>query len=103
MYVPGCIALHVGFEDLEGVVAAAAKSRLGRLPVDHLPDVLHVRRLAVEVLQVVGVLPHVHAEERGVAHHDGLLVGQRHDSQLSGVGFLYKPLTACQVSNGFDG
>lgn len=80
------------FKHLEGIVSAASITRLSRLPVDHLPDVIDVRRLAVEILQVIGMLPHVDAEEGSVTHHDGLLVCQRHDAQLSGDGLLYEPL-----------
>lgn len=93
----GCLScndspLHVGLESLESVVSASGVTSLGGLPVDHLPDVVDVRGLAVEVLEIVGMLPHVYAEERGVAHDDSFLVGQGDDSELSGDGFLDEPL-----------
>ena len=44
-------------------------------PVDDLPDGAEVLRLAVLVLQVVGVLPGVNAHERLEVTGDGVLVG----------------------------
>ena len=82
----------MGFEDLKSVVPASSEARLGRLQVDHLPDVLDVRRLTIQVLQVVGMLPHVHAKERGVAHNNRLLVRKGYDTKLSSDSFLNKPL-----------
>src|SRR5947207_3157801 len=46
------------------------------VPVDYVPPGLQVVRTPVLILQVVGVLPHVYAEDGVVALHDGaILVG----------------------------
>lgn len=42
--------LNGGFEDFEHIIASAVEPSLGRLPVDDLPDVFNVRRLAIQVL-----------------------------------------------------
>lgn len=83
--------LHVGLEDLEGILPSACVALLGRLPVDDIPNVVDIGGLAIEILEVVCVLPHVDAKERCVAHHDGLLVGERDDAQLTRAGLLDKP------------
>src|SRR3546814_19710412 len=45
---------------------------LDLVPVDHVVERADVVRAAVLVLQVVGVLPHVQAQDRGVARADAL-------------------------------
>jgi len=56
--LPICITcLHRRLERLEGVLAATKEAFFGSLPVDDLPDILNIRRLAVEILceRLVGV------------------------------------------------
>lgn len=43
--------LQGSLEDLEDVISASLETLLSSLPVEHLPDVLHVGSLAVEVLE----------------------------------------------------
>ena len=45
--------LNRRLENLESVCARSQEALLSSLPVDHVPDVLHVRSLAVQVLFVV--------------------------------------------------
>src|SRR3546814_2787056 len=63
---------------------------LDLVPVDHVVERADVVRTTVLVLQVVGVFPHVQAEDRGVARADALhervvLVGAALDRQLTGL------------------
>ena len=60
--------------------------------IHHVPDRLQVICAAVLVLQIIGVLPHVHAEHRlafatshGFAHDRIVLVGGRDDFQFAAV------------------
>src|SRR3546814_7364891 len=60
---------------------------LDLVPVDHVVERADVVRTTVLVLQVVGVFPHVQAEDRGVARADALheravLVGAALDREL---------------------
>lgn len=41
-------------QDFEGILTAAKKAGLGSLPVDDLPNVFDIRRLAVEILWAGG-------------------------------------------------
>lgn len=43
-----------GLEVRKSVLTATLESLLSRLPVDHLPDILNVRSLSVQVLQEEG-------------------------------------------------
>ena len=68
---------------LRGIAAVAA---VGLGPVDHVPPSRDVVGAAVLVVQVVGVLPHVDAEDRVEAlHRRAVLVGQAHHLELPGV------------------
>ena len=44
-------------EDAEDIRTRSKITFLSRLPVDYIPDILHICGLAVLVLEVVGVLP----------------------------------------------
>lgn len=44
------LRLQRSLEDLEGVLAVALEALLSSLPVDDLPDVVHVGSFAVEIL-----------------------------------------------------
>src|SRR5690606_1785433 len=78
-----------------GLVAA-----LDLVPVDHVVERGDVVRAAVLVLQVVGMLPHVQAQDRGVARADALhervvLVGAALDQELArGIGGQPRPAAA---------
>lgn len=77
----------------------ALEPRLGCLPVEDVPDVVDVGGLAVEVLQVVRMLPHVDAEEgRVAAAYNGLLVSERHDAQLARRDLLHQPAPAAALN-----
>src|SRR5690606_24619716 len=63
---------------------------LDLVPVDHVVERADVVRATVLVFQVVGVLPHVQAEDRGVARADALheravLVGAALHRELAGL------------------
>jgi hypothetical protein len=45
-------SLQRGLENLEGVISVSLEALLSSLPVDDLPDVLHVGSLAIKVLFV---------------------------------------------------
>jgi hypothetical protein len=60
-------------------------------PVDDVPDGTEVLGLAVLVLQVVGVLPGVDAEEGLEVAGDGVLVGARDEAQGAGRLVLDEP------------
>lgn len=54
------------------------------VPVNHIPDRRQIVGAAVLVFEVVGVLPHVNAQEGGVAFHQGrVLVGGAVDVQFA--------------------
>jgi hypothetical protein len=89
--------LHIRLENLKGILPGAGIPHFGSFPVDHLPDVFDVRGLAVEVLQVIGVLPHVDAKDQRVADDDGLLVGQRDDVKLACPRFSHQPAPAAAL------
>ena len=68
------------------ISAAPLIPLLDKVPVDPVEPVVHIVRPAVLVVQVVGVLPHVQAEQGPQAHGQGaVLVGQLHDGQPAGV------------------
>src|SRR2546428_618359 len=63
-----------------------SEARRHRVPVDRVPPGVQVVGPTVLVLQVVGVLPDVHAEDRDLAFHEGaILVRRAHDLQLAAV------------------
>src|SRR3954467_8218038 len=62
----------------------------GLRPIDHIPDGLQVIGAAVLVVEIVGVLPHVHAEDwrafdagDGLAHDWAVLIRRGADLQLA--------------------
>src|SRR5947209_16506191 len=64
-------------------------------PVDDVPPGLEVRRTLVLVLEVVGVLPDVDAEQRHVALHEGrVLVRRRVDREAGAVPGEPRPAAA---------
>src|SRR5690606_38172127 len=70
--------------------SAAARSLVAALhlgPVDHLEECRDVVRASVLVLQVVGALPHVQAQDRGIARADVL-----HQRVVLGGGALHQEL-----------
>src|SRR5690348_12202251 len=67
----------------------------GRLPVDDAPPGVHVVVAAVLVLQVVGVLPDVDAQQWPAALRQGrILVGRAGDDQLAVGGDQPRPAAA---------
>ena len=68
------------------------------LPVDDIPDGIKVLCLAVLVLQVVGVLPGVNAEQRDERSSDGVLVGARHQAQRAALLVLDQPCPAAALN-----
>lgn len=102
------LELHASLEHSKSIVLAAIKPLLGSLPVNHRPDILHIRRLAVQVLQVVSVLPHINTDDRHRAIDNRVLVFGRHNAQPIAVGSLDEPAPAtsldaeqCLVESGF--
>src|SRR5215216_265776 len=68
--------------ELPGLRGGVALADL--LPVDHVPPGLEVVRPAVLVLEIIGVLPHVVAEERALAvHQRRVLVRLRDERELA--------------------
>src|SRR4249920_1589266 len=57
--------------------AGGVEARRDGVPVDDVPPCLEVVGPAVLVVEVVGVLPHVDAEERYVTVHDGRVLVRR--------------------------
>src|SRR5258705_7047001 len=56
------------------------KPLLGFLPVHHVPPGVEVIRAAVLILEVIGVLPHIHADHRKLSfHHRRILIRGRRD------------------------
>ena len=76
---------------------------LHSLPVDNLPDGLEVLGLAVLVLEVVGVLPGVDAEEGLVVAGDGVLVGAGDDGEVARGLVLDEPGPAGALDAGEGG
>jgi hypothetical protein len=58
------------FQDLESVCTRSQVPLLGSLPIDDIPDILDVCSLAVQVLQVISMFPHVDSENRNFALSD---------------------------------
>ena len=46
-----------GLENAKSVGARSEKALFGRLPVDHIPDILHICGFTILVLEIVGVFP----------------------------------------------
>mmetsp|Transcript_31628 Transcript_31628/g.54928 ORF Transcript_31628/g.54928 Transcript_31628/m.54928 type:complete len:288 (+) Transcript_31628:205-1068(+) len=93
----GCIGLtlHRHTHALGGV-ALIVVGHLG--PVDNLPEVGHVLGAAVLVLEVVGVLPHIQAQDGlhgvgGAFHERVILVGGAADAKLA-ISLHTKPCPA---------
>src|SRR5688572_4674631 len=59
------------------LVILFAESRSDFGPVDYVPPGREVVRTPVLILQIVGVLPHVDAENRLLAFHDWLILVRR--------------------------
>ena len=76
---------------------------LRRLPVDHIPHRLEVLGLPVLILQVVGMLPSVDAEQWSELAHNGILVGVGADEHLSRLGILDEPGPAAALDAGKGG
>src|SRR6266567_8179407 len=57
-----------------GRLATHAQALLDGAPVDRVPPGGHVVGALVLVLEVVGVLPHVHAKDRDPAFHDRVVL-----------------------------
>ncbi len=70
----------MSLENLERILAAFDIPRLSCLPVEDLPDVVDVRSLAVEVLEIIRMLPHIHADDGGIPYNDSFLVSERRDA-----------------------
>lgn len=68
---------------LEDVLPLAEEAFLDRLPVDDLPDVFQIGRLAIKILKVVGMLPHIHSKEQNVAGSHRILITRCHDAQAT--------------------
>jgi len=79
------------------------QSLLNRLPVDDIPDRRKVLGLAVLVLQVVGVLPRIDTQERGVLAHHRVLVGVCPDLHLARLVILHEPRPATALDAGQRG
>jgi hypothetical protein len=70
------------------------------LPINHLPDSLEVLGLAVLILQVVGVLPGVDAEQGLEGADDGVLVGVGSNGDIMGVLVADEPDPATALEGG---
>ena len=69
-----------------GQFASGREALRDAVPVDDVPARVEVVRAAVLVLEVVGVLPDVDAEQRRLAGRDGVvLIGRRDDGEAVGV------------------
>src|SRR5205807_9032280 len=86
------------------VLLARGKPLLDLVPVDRVPPRVDVIRAAVLVLEIVGVLPHVEADDRELAFHQrAVLVGGRDDVDLARL-VLYQPRPArAEASDGGGG
>lgn len=73
------------------LVSLFVEARGHGAPVDDLPYGVKVLCLAILVLEVVGVLPRIDAEERLEVSGDGVLVGARDDAEGSRRLFLDEP------------
>jgi len=68
---------------LEDIFPLAEEAFLDRLPVDDLPDVFEIGSLAVEILKIVSMLPHVHPKERNVTRPHRVLISRCHNAQAT--------------------
>ena len=90
--------LDGGLEDLESICTRTKEALFSCLPVDDVPDVLHIRSFAIQVLstvrtsdrknetktylKVVGMLPHVNTKNWDLAlANDRVLIFGCHDSK----------------------
>lgn len=73
------------------------------LPVDNVPDGAEVLGLAVLVLQVVGVLPGIDAQQGDQVAGDGVLVGTGDQAQRAGLLVLGDPGPAAALDTGEGG
>src|SRR5207249_5524450 len=66
------------------VTSAASVVLRDRVPVHHVPPSLKVIGAAVLILEIIGMLPHVDAEDRRVAiHQRTVLIWRRNNFELS--------------------
>ncbi len=73
------------------------------LPVDDIPDGVEVLGLAVLVLQVVGVLPGINAQQGDERAGNGVLVGTSHQSEGAALLVLHQPRPAASLDSGQRG
>jgi len=76
------------------------KSLLRSLPVKDVPDRLEVLGLAVLVLEVIGVLPSIDAQNGGKLANNWVLVGVGLDRDAAGVVVLHEPCPAAALDAG---
>lgn len=70
------------------------------LPVDHIPDGAKVLGLAVLILQVVGVLPSVNAQQRDQVASNRVLVRTSHQRQSASLLVLGQPRPSATLDTG---
>lgn len=64
---------------------------LCRLPINHVPDRLEVLGLPVLILQVIRMLPRIHAQQRHQPAHNRVLVRPRNNAHLPARRILDQP------------
>ena len=118
--------LELRLEHLEGILAGPLEALLGGLPVDDVPDVLHVSSFSVQILdgrnlcvsscgtaevgrqnknlstnlEVVRMLPHVHTEDGYLATDGRILVLRGNDTKTRAVLDQPAPATSLNAQQG---
>lgn len=79
------------------------KPRGDSLPVDNIPDSLEIFSLAVLVLEIVGMLPSIDAQQRDVLAGHWILVGTGCDTKGTALLILDEPSPTAALDTGKSG
>lgn len=86
--------LQACFEYLECIVLTTEETLLCSLPVDDTPDIVNISSLAIQVLKVVRMLPHVDTKYWDLTTHDWILVLRGDNAEMLSFSILDKPTPA---------